>query len=173
MAFVGGLIFPSVIVLRQLDAPAARAALDLDDDFREPKLVDSDADGIGEEQRHEKPEIEILGQVATRRFEFGEQAPSGQVIETPDLEITFHGTGMKAAGLIAADGRCKLIPGDRLVRISNRAGVVQHTFPNPPGMFLLSVRPSGFLGGGRNLFVCTFSDRRRDAIVPAPREREN
>lgn len=173
MSFVGRLIFPMRVVLRQLLTDTTRQAGDYDDDFREFKLVDSDADGIGEPQRAEGPELALLAQVATRRFEFAEQAFHGQVPETPDLELTFHFRDLTAQGLVAADGRAKIVPGDRLVRIEDRGGNIVHDFPDPPGMFMVAARPSGFLGTTRNLLVCTFSDRRQDRVLSEPRKRQN
>lgn len=163
--FSGRLIYPSVVVLRQLDTDATRTAGAYDDEFREPKLVDGDADGIGESQLVEQAELKLSAQVATRRFEFAEQSFHGQVPESDDLELTFHMRDLTAKGLVAADGRAKLVPGDRLDRIEDRTGAVMHTFPNPPGMFLVAARPSGFLQGVRNLLVCTFSARDQDAIL--------
>jgi hypothetical protein len=170
--FVGGLVFPQRVVLRQLLTNDTRVASGFDDDFREVKLVDSNADGIGEEQRKESPELILMAQVATRHFEFADQAPSGRVPETTDLELTFHFKDLADKGLVAADGLAKLVAGDRLVRIEDGSGSVVHAFPNPPGMFLVAARPSGFMVSTRNLLVCTFSDRRRDAVLPFPREKQ-
>jgi hypothetical protein len=171
--FVGNLIFPNVAVIRQLDTVATRAAGDYDDDFREFVLVDSDNDGIGEPQRHESPELKLLAQFATRRMDFADQGYHGEVPDSRDLEMTFHFKDLTAKGLVASDGRAKINPGDRLVRIEDRAGNVLHTFTDPPGMYVIAARPSGFMGRARNLLVCTLSDRRQDTMAPIPEKRQN
>lgn len=172
MAFRPGLIWPSRVVIAQLDTNATRAASGYDDDFREFTLVDGDGDGIGEAQRVEKAEVTLMAQVATRHHEFADQAPHGQVPKTDNLELTFAFEDLEAAGLRAADGRALLVPGDRLVRIEDQNGNVVHTYPDPPGMFLIAARPSGFLGQQPNLLVCTFADRREDAILREQREKQ-
>ena len=166
MGFLGRAIFPSRIIIAQLDTAAIRAAGNYDDDLREIKRVDADGDGIGEEQREEVDEIVVMGQVATRGFERQDQQPGGAVLETPNLEITFHMRDLEEAALLADDGRALVQVGTRLVRIDDKAGKTIVDFPNPPGMFCTAARPSGFLGVTRNLWVCTFSDRRQAAGEP-------
>lgn len=170
MAFSGSLICPSRVILRQLDTNATRVASGYDDDFREFERVDSDGDNIGEDQRVNKSDITLMAQVSTRTFEREEQAPHGRLDETPNLELTFHFRDLKSAGLVESDGRAKLVPGDLLVRVEDLAGNVMHTFPDPPGMYLVAARPSGFFGGTRNLLVCTFQERRQDRVTAEPRK---
>lgn len=170
--FIGGLIWPSKVVIAQLDTNAIRAASGFDDDFREYTLVDSDSDGIGEAQRIEKAHITLSAQIATRHHEFADQAPHGQVPKTDNLELTFSFQELEALGLRAADGRALLVPGDRLVRIEDQNGNTVHTYPDPPGMYLIASRPSGFLGQQPNILVCTFADRRQDAILREQREKQ-
>ncbi len=160
MAFLGRAIFPMRIVIRQLLTNTTRAASGYDDRLREFKMVDTNSDGIGTPARSESAELVIPGQVTTRVLDRGDQREGGRVPETPNLEVTLHRRDLKAAGLLAADGRCKIVPGDRLVRIESRSGDVIQDFPDPPGMYLASSRVSGFLGSTANLVVCTFTDRR-------------
>ena len=101
--FVGGLIWPSRVVIARLDTDATRAAGGYDDDFNEFVRVDSDGDGIGEDQRLEKGEIRLNAQIATRRHEYADQSMHGQVPLTDDLELTFSFEELQAKGLRAAD----------------------------------------------------------------------
>ncbi len=165
MGLLGRLLFPQIAVLKFIDTAAIRAAGDYDDDFRELKLTDADGDGIGEENRVET-EARIKAQVATRTFDRLFQAEHGQVPESPNLELTLHFRDLIAAGLVESGGRAKIIIGTRLERIEDLGGNTVITFPNPPGMFCTAARPSGFLGGTRNLWVCTFSDRRQSSNEP-------
>lgn len=170
MGFVGGLIFPQVAVLRRLDTDATRSGGGYDADFREVTVADTDADGTGESKRVEKSEIRVPAQFATRRFEALFQAPHGRVPETFNFELTFHFRDLTRLGLVAPDGQSRLVPGDRLVKIEDRSGNTMHEFPDPPGMYFVSARPSGFLGAQRNLLVCTFADRRQatERVVTGP-----
>ncbi len=170
--FLGGLVFPSRVVLAQLDTDSTRAASEYDDDFREPVMVDGDSDGLGEPQRREKPVLRLNAQVATKSYDFAAQGFDGQVPKTDDLELTFAFEELERLGLRATDGTPLLVPGDRLVRIEDRTGKVLQTFPDPPGMYLIAARPSGFLGQQCNLLVCTFSDRRQDAMLRSERDRQ-
>ena len=52
-------------------------------------------------------------------------------------------------------------------------GNTVHTYPDPPGMFLIAARPSGFMGAQPNILVCTFADRRQDSILRQQREKQN
>ncbi len=172
--FVGDLLWPQIVVIRRLDTNAVRVASNYDDDFKEYVLVDSDADGVGEAQRVEKPELKIRAQIATRRYEFADQGFHGQVPDSRDLEITMHFRDLKTMGLTLPDGRSVFVPGDRLLRIEDiNTGEKIDEFPDPPGMYLVAARPSGFLGVARNLLVCTFSDRRQDTAAPMPEKRQN
>ena len=159
-SFVGSLIFPNVAVIRRLDTVATRAASGYDDDFQEFTLIDSDADGVGEAQRSEAAELRIPAQIATRRMEALFQAQHGQVPETTNLELTMHFRDLTRLGLVHTDGKAKLELGDRLAKIEDKGGNTLFEFTEPPGMYLVAVRPSGFLGARRNLLVCTFADRR-------------
>jgi len=171
--FVGRLINPHVAVLRLLDTDAIREAGHYDDEFQEIVLIDSDADGIGEEQRAESGETKVPAQIATRRFEFNEQGPDGRVPQTDALELTFHFRDLGRLGLVQSNGRASIQPGTRLVRVEAADGTVIWDFPDPPGMFVLACRPSGFLGPRANLLVCTLADRQQDTMITPPRGRQN
>jgi len=162
-SFVGSLIFPSVAVIRRLDTNATRVAGGYDDDFKEFTLIDADADGVGEPQRKELPELKIPAQVATWLMDKLYQAPHGQVPEGEKIEITLHYRNLHQLGLVHPDGKAKFEIGDRLVRIEDKGGDTLFEFEDPPGAYLSAVRPSGFLGARRNLLVCTFADRRKHA----------
>ena len=163
---VGGLIFPSKVTLGILEPDLIRSNSEYDDEFRELVVTDSDGDGIGEENRRERTVI-TEAQIATRTLDRFFQAEHGQSPETRDLELTFHFRGLRAAGLVAAGGRSVIIIGTRLIEIKDRGGDSIIDFPDPPGMYCTGARPSGFLGTTRNLWVCTFAERRQSINEPA------
>ena len=168
MPFVGSLIFPEVAVLRFLDTNAQAVAGDFDDDYREPEIPDTNADGLGVPVRTEQPEIKVPAQVATFSHERLAQMAHGGVLEPPNLELTFHFRDLTKLGLVEADGRAKIQRGTRLVRIEEKAGDTLYDYPLPEGMFESCARHSGHMLGRPNLWICTLTDRRQAAGGPRP-----
>ena len=71
----GRLIFPFIAELHRLDTQAM--APDYDEDFKEPVLVDTDDDGVGEPFRREHPPVRVPCQVEPEALEALRMATSG------------------------------------------------------------------------------------------------
>jgi hypothetical protein len=72
----GRLIFPFIAELHRLDTQAM--APDYDEDFKEPVLVDTDDDGVGEPFRREHPPVRVPCQVEPEAFQALRMATSGK-----------------------------------------------------------------------------------------------
>ncbi len=156
----GRLIRPLKATFALLDTAAISTAGNYDDEFREVRKTDSNADGIGETQRVEKAEIVINVQVESNRQELQRQVGSGDVPDS-GMELVAHRKELEDAGLIAADGRPAIQPRDRLVKISDKFGNVVMTFDRNP-LFVTQVKViDGWLGFRANLIMITVDERRQ------------
>lgn len=165
----GRLVFPSIVVLRLPDPVAQEAGGDYDHTFRTPRLTQT-ADGVGEIAREESTDTKVPAQIATSTFDRLALLEHGRVGESTDLEGTFHVDDLKRLGLLRADGRSSIIVGVRLVRIEDKRGNILFVFDEPDGMWVTATRPSGFLGPSRNLWVVTFSPRRKGTGEPTAKQ---
>lgn len=160
----GRLIFPFLAELYRLD-PGAMAGQPpgYDDDFKEPALLDSDGDGVGNAFRRERPPVRLPCQVETETIEAMRMMPSGNAPQSR-LELVFHFGDLERQGLVdMASGEALLRPGDRLGGLFDTDGELVWAVRTPPGLYVTEARPTGFglsrRRPRRNLLVVSFSER--------------
>lgn len=169
----GFLIHPFLVDIAQLAASETRADPDgagaltsgYDDDFREPVAYDQpNATGnvVTRQTTRKENLISAPAQVDSGVFEALQMLRSGKS-PSSSVDLTFHVCSLQQLGLIDPDtGLTTIKIGDRLVAIREcKTGELVQTVPTPPGLYVTEVRPSGFMGGGRNLFIVTFEERER------------
>lgn len=134
-----------------------------DDDFKETIPYDQpNAAGTVVTRTTTRKENTICApaQVSSKTFEALQQLRSGN---SPDsvIELTFLASDLAQLDLLDSEtGLAKIKINDRLVAIRDCQGeTLIQRIPDPPGLFVTHVRPSGFLGQSHNLFVVTFEDR--------------
>ena len=168
----GRLIFSFLAELARLDtlglavvepgAPGPQVS-GYDADFKEPVLVDTDDDGIGERRRHELPPVRLPCQVEPDVFDAVRMLAAGNAPRSR-IELVFHFADLERAKLVdAITGDALVRPGDRLAALLDRTGALVQAVRTPPGLYATEARPIGFglgLGGPqRNLLLVSFSDR--------------
>ena len=169
----GRLIFPFLAELARLDTAATAADPDgagpltsgYDPDFKEPAAPDADRDGHGEPVRVEHPPVRVPCQVDTDVFGQLQMLAAGNAPRS-DVELIFHFRDIERLGLVdAATGDALIRPGDRLAGLYDLAGELVQAVPNPPGLYVVEARPSGFGLGRtrprRNLLIVSFRDRKQ------------
>jgi hypothetical protein len=157
----GRLIFPFIAELHRLDTQAM--APDYDEDFKEPVLVDSDDDGVGEPFRREHPPVRVPCQVEPEAFEALRMATSGNTPRS-SFDLVFHFRDLEQLGLVdAASGDALIRPSDRLGALYARDGQLVQAVRTPPGLYVTEARPIGFglhrRRPSRNLLLVSFQDR--------------
>ena len=156
----GRLIFPFIADVARLDAAATDAAID--PDFKEPRLVDGNDDGVPDAKRSELPIISIPCQVEPKRSDELTMMPAG---DSPKSEVTlvFHFRDLERLGLVdQATGTAKIVPSDRLDAIRDSGGALVQKVLTPPGLYVTEALPRGFGLGRRpkrNLLVTRFESR--------------
>ncbi len=129
--------------LVRVDA-AATAAVEgggFDSIFKEPILVDTDTHR-GEPSRREHEEIMIPVQVASRNWGGTTAALGGAQVEA-DMALIMLLRDIEGRGLVDENGRVLIQQGDRIDRIETLGGVLEERFPDPPGLYVVTVRKSG------------------------------
>jgi len=166
----GHLIFQFVAELHRLDTQAmalgdagAGVPPGYDDDFKEPILVDSDDDGVGEPFRREHPPVRVPCQVEPEAFEALRMATSGNTPRS-SFDLVFHFRDLEQLGLVdAASGDAQIRPSDRLGALYARDGQLVQAVRTPPGLYVTEARPIGFglhrRRPSRNLLLVSFQDR--------------
>ena len=168
----GRLIFPFLAVIHRLDRGGMTQpvrdgwrdhASGFDPDFKEPVRLDYADDGQGEPLRREHPPVEIPCQVSPRRHERLEMQAGGASPRS-QFELVMHFRDLAHLGLVdEKTGNAKISPGDRLDALLDLEKTPQLLIKNPPGLFVVEARPSGFGLGRRpqrNLLIVTFGERR-------------
>ena len=168
----GRLIFAFLAQIHRLDTQAT-AVQDpdgagpllggYDSDFREPVLVDTNDDGIGERVRREHPALLLPCQVEPEAFDALQMAPAGNTPRSL-VRLVFHFAHLEREGLIdSATGDARLRVGDRLGAIYDAAGELVQRIRTPPGLFVTEARPIGFglwrPRPRRNLLLVSFDSR--------------
>lgn len=166
--FNPGLIFAYMVKIGRLDTASmgVENPAGYDDVLREPVLVDSDGDGVGEPRRREIL-VSLPAQISTASWEQLRLSAGGLAPES-EIAICFDRDDLDEAGLIdVSTGESVLRLSDRLVSIEDMDGVPIITFPNDPNedhyrtpLQATSVRPTGFMGS-ENLVDIIF--RQEDA----------
>ncbi len=136
-----------------------------DSDFREPALVDSDDDGVGEPVRLEHRPIRIPCQVEPEVADELRMLPAGNA-PNRTLELVLHFRDLERLGLVDTDTGVPLIQaGDRLGALHDRRGELVQAFREPPGLFVTETQSTGFglnrARPRRNLLMVTFEDRQQ------------
>jgi hypothetical protein len=137
----------------------------LDDDFREPRAIDDDDDGIGERVRIELPPVRIPCQIEPEEIDDLRSFAAGSS-PRHEVRLVFHFRDLERLGLVdRATGEALLFPGDRLGAIFDRDGGLVEAYPMPAGMFLTERRASGFgldlRRPRRNLLLVRFEERQQ------------
>ena len=166
----GRLIFPFLAELHRLDTRAMAEGVPslgvppaYDDDFKEPILVDTNDDGVGEAFRREIVAVRVPCQVEPEAFESLRMTPSGNAPRS-SLELVFHFRDLERLGLVdAASGDALVRPSDRLGALYDLDGNLVQAVRTPPGLYVTEARPIGFglarRRPQRNLLLVSFHDR--------------
>jgi hypothetical protein len=158
----GRLIFPITATLCRIDPTATALVPGFDTDFAEPRLVDTDGDGVADVERAELPPIDLLCQVEPKAQERLAMTAAGDVPRT-EVTLVFHTRQLAARGLYdRSTGTLDLRPGDRLAALRSLTGVALWVPREGRGMYLTEAKLAGW-GLGRtpqaNLVLATFEDR--------------
>lgn len=160
----GRLIFPFLAELHRLDTVAmATRAPGYDDDFKEPALLDSDGDGVGDAYRRERPPVRVPCQVEPETLEALRMTPSGNTPQS-SLQLVFHFRDLERLGLVDdLTGEALIRVGDRLGGLFDTEGQLVWAVRCPPGLYVTEVRHAGFglfrRRPRRNLLVVSLTDR--------------
>jgi len=174
----GRLIQRFLADLRQLDTEATAAAdVDgsgpqtggYDPDLREPIYVDETGTGTGGvSSRREKASVMVPCQLDTGGDERLRQVGGGMAPESV-LSLVFHFRDLERLGLVAANGKALVDAGDRLAGIYDLSGTLVQDVPNPPGLFVVRSKTSGWglnmRRPQRNLLLVEFGERVQAAAV--------
>jgi hypothetical protein len=160
----GRLIFPFLAELYRLDTVAmATQPPGYDDDFKEPALLDSDGDGVGDAFRREHPPVRVPCQVEPETLEALRMTPSGNTPQS-SIDLVFHFRDLERLALVdATTGEALIRTSDRLGGLFDTEGQLVWAVRTPPGLYVTEARHAGFgLFRGRprrNLLVVSFNDR--------------
>jgi hypothetical protein len=162
----GRLIFPVHVDIAQLDTKATRDAGAYDDLLRET-VLEPTSDGVGSESRKEKGTVRLPCQVEERDyFERLDMYFAGNAPSTI-LHLTFHLADLERLGKLDNEATQGVRPGlkvnDRIVAFVDRWGQPMYSIPNPPGLYVREVRPTGFLET-QNLAVVIIGERKQAAV---------
>jgi len=150
----GRLIFPMLAELYRLDSQSM--ATDYDPDFKEPRLIDVDLDGLAETYRREQLPVRVPCQVEPEAFESMRMTPAGNSPRS-SLDLVFHFRDLERLGLST------VAPGDRLGGLFNTDGRLVNVIRTPPGLYATESRPIGYGLSRRrstcNLLLVSFQDR--------------
>ena len=159
----GRLVFTFLAEIYRLDSFAMNQAGDYDHDFKEPKLVDHDNDGVADLLRREYPPIRVPCQVEPESFETLRMTVSGNTPKS-SFDLVFHFRDLENLGLVDKNtGDVLIKPSDRLNAIYSRDGELIQSIRTPPGLYVTEARPFGFglyrKNPSRNLLLVSFEDR--------------
>jgi hypothetical protein len=160
----GRLIYRFLAELRRRSFGGAALA---DPDFKEPRLIDADDDGLDDRPRFELPPINVPCQVEPKTFDELSMLASGNSPRS-NFELIFHFADLERLELVdETTGDALIRPGDRLAAIRDLCGDLVQLIRNPPGVYVTEARPIGFglgmLRPRRNLLLVTLEDRRQGA----------
>ena len=165
------MIFAFTAELRRRDVATARGPPStpsgMDEDFREPVLVDANDDGLGERRRRELPAVHVACQVEPAAIEEQRMYPAGNSPRSK-LMLLFHFTDLERQALVDPEtGEALIRPGDRLAALYDRGGRLVQAVETTPGLYAVEARPIGFglsrWRPRRNLLLVTFEERRTAA----------
>jgi len=164
----GRLIQRLVCVIRQLDAVATAAVPGggFDPEFDEPIQV-NDGTQAGSSSRREKAALRLPCQVDRQGWGIDLITRGGHE-EQSSIILTLHMQDVEDKGLIGSTGAPTIMAGDRIEAIEDLSGVLQESFPDPPGLFVNTVERAGhglnMAGTPRfNLLILTCGPARQGA----------
>ena len=154
-----------VVVLRQWEPIATEAAGGFDHTMREPYLVDGDGDGIGEipDELYSDTDLKVPAQIESSSMEALSMGSGGNLPGSSIL-VSFSRSRLESLSLMNADGRPKIKPGDRWIRLEDPAGNIMWTFdrPNALGLYCEQIRLlDAYLGERSNWFLASFNSRKQ------------
>jgi|SRR3989339_529451 len=160
------LVRPLIAEIAQLDS-VATAAIDpegpassgYDPDFKETVLAAREPDAMVVDQRQEKTLVQIPAQVEVGTFEQLKQSFSGALPNTQMVLVMDFEDLHRLELMDPESDETLLRSSDRITRILNGRGEVIETFLNPPGMFIIELRPSYGLNNDRNILLAFCSER--------------
>ncbi|MDP1826649.1 MAG: hypothetical protein Q8L48_25485 [Archangium sp.] len=160
----GRLIFPFLAELYRLDTIAmATQPPGYDDDFKEPALLDSDGDGVGDAFRREHPPVRVPCQVEPETLDALRMTPSGNTPQS-SIDLVFHFRDLERLALVdATTGEALIRTSDRLGGLFDTEGQLVWAVRTPPGLYVTEARHAGFglfrRRPRRNLLMVSFTDR--------------
>jgi hypothetical protein len=166
----GRLIFAFLAELYRLDTKALATedpdgagplVSGYDPDFKEPVLVDTNDDGLGERIRKEHSPVRVPCQVEPDSFEVLQEYASGNSPRSR-IRLVFHFADLERMALVdSASGDALIRVGDRLGGLYDRSDVLVQAFRS--FLFVTEARPIGFglfmPRPRRNLLLVTFDGR--------------
>ncbi len=129
-------------VVCPLDTSGIQTAGRYDKTFRAVRKQDS-ATGIGTSGRVEGTPFRITVQVEPRGSDDRNQSTAGDVPEY-DYCLVAHFRDLELMGKVDADGTPSIRLGDRVSALEDIHGNVVQSFSDPPGLYVVAVRSSGF-----------------------------
>jgi hypothetical protein len=94
--------------------------------------------------RAELPPVRIPCQVEPGEFESLHMTTSGNSPQTR-VVLVFHFMDLERLALVdPTTGQALIRVGDRLAALCDRVGTPLETYRNPPGVFVVEARPSGY-----------------------------
>lgn len=162
----GRLIFPIKVKIAQLDTKATRDGGYYDDIAREV-ILEQTADGLGQDKKQEKAIVTLPVQLEEKDFfERLNEFLAGNAPETV-MKLTFHLSDLERLTQLDDEStrgvRADIKVGDRIVEFEDRYGQPMMTIPDPPGLYVREILPTGFLDT-QNLVVVTVGDRRKAVV---------
>jgi hypothetical protein len=156
-------IWPALAVIEQFAPAAAESAGKLDHTLRERKLLDGDADGVGDEPAElYAAEIKVRAQFERRKLEDLVMGAGGDLADS-EIMISFsRGTlaSFTPTLIDATTGNPKIKKGDKLVRIENLKATPVWTFSRP--LFCEEIVLSdSWLASEANWFLSIWKSRRQ------------
>jgi hypothetical protein len=163
---VGDLIFPLLAEFALLDTQetakdpdgAGALASGFDEDFQETVTFKSatQARVTSRAERIVRIPCQIESNVMDQLQQFASgNSPSAKIF------VTFSFRDLRRLGLVRASGVPVLKSSDRLAAIyeycRGACGTLIQKIPDPPGLFVKSLTPSGFMGG-RNLLIASLEE---------------
>lgn len=152
------LVRPLLVTIARLDTTATA----YDEEFQEP--IAGGGDPIGVADRRELDPVTLPAQV---EFEVSEELAQSFGGNIPDSRVVLilDDRDLETRGLIDPVSNDPLLgTHDRIVDIRNRQGVVIVTYPSPPGLYIVELRPSTGLDGDRNILLAFCHDRARGLL---------
>lgn len=155
---INRLIRPLPVDIARIDTVATEA-VGYDPVFRAPvPVAPHGARGDVRSARGEHPVVRLMAQIEMQNQDMQRMAPMGNV-PAGMMTLIVHIRELRQKSLLNADGTVLLL-NSRLVTVYDKAGQLEKTYPDPPGMYCTEVRDLGHgISGKRNLVALTYKPR--------------